>query len=88
MINKTEFNILMLLASRYDVKWTWYNLDRAMSQRKIAGVGNVASLVRNLYEAGLVNITPSIPAGMDHYQISAQGMKYLEALHQQKTAQK
>ncbi|EOC0001248.1 hypothetical protein ACI0X4_001058 [Cronobacter turicensis] len=88
IINKAEFNILTLLASRDDVKWTWYNLDRAMSQRKMAGVGNVASLVRNLYEAGLVDITPSIPAGMDHYQISAQGMKYLEALHQQKTAQK
>ncbi|EKM0528273.1 hypothetical protein ACTV1V_003331 [Cronobacter turicensis] len=88
IINKAEFNILTLLASRDDVKWTWYNLDRAMSQRKMEGVGNVARLVRNLYEAGLVNITPSTPAGMDHYHISAQGMKYLQALHQQKTAQK
>ncbi|EOI5728874.1 hypothetical protein ACMS09_002324 [Cronobacter malonaticus] len=88
IINEAEFNILTLLTSRGDVKWTWYNLDRAMSQRKMAGVGNVASLVRNLHEAGLVDITSSIPAGMDHYQISAQGMKYLEALHQQKTAQK
>ncbi|WP_105620364.1 hypothetical protein [Cronobacter malonaticus] len=87
-INETELSILTLLASRAEVKWTWYNLDRAMSQRKMAGEGNVASLVRNLHEAGLVNITPSMPAGMDHYQISAQGMKYLEALDQQKTAQK
>jgi len=54
----------------------------------MAGVGNVASLARNLHEAGLVNITPSMPADMDHYQISAQGMKYLQTLHQQKTAQK
>ncbi|EKP4390734.1 hypothetical protein SMZ82_003714 [Cronobacter malonaticus] len=88
IINEAEFNILALLASRADVKWTWYNLDRAMSQRKMAGVGNVASHVKNLHEAGLVKITPSMPAGMDYYQISAQGMKYLEALHQQKTAQK
>ncbi|ELQ6261757.1 hypothetical protein ACN5KR_001925 [Cronobacter malonaticus] len=88
IINEAEFTILMLLASRGDVKWTWYNLDRAMSQRKMAGVGNVASLVRNLYKAELVDITSSMPACMDHYQISAQGMKYLEALHQQKTAQK
>lgn len=88
IINEAEFSSLTLLASRGDVKWTWYSLDRAMSQRKMAGVGNVASLVSNLYEAGLVDITPSIPAGMDHYQISAQGMKYQEALHQQKTAQK
>lgn len=88
IINETELSILTLLASRAEVKWTWYNLDRAMSQRKMEGVGNIASLVRNLYEAGLVNITPSMPAGMDHYHISAQGMKYLQALHQQKTAQK
>ncbi|EPN9527754.1 hypothetical protein ACT5AM_002434 [Cronobacter malonaticus] len=88
IINEAEFNILTLLTSRGDVKWTWYNLDRAMSQRKMAGVGNVASLVRNLHEAELVDITSSMPACMDHYQISAQGMKYLEALHQQKTAQK
>ncbi len=87
-INETELSILTLLASRAEVKWTWYNLDRAMSQRKMAGVGNVASLVRNLYEAGLVDITSSMPAGIDNYQISAQGMKYLEALRQQSSAQK
>ncbi|EOJ0058791.1 hypothetical protein ACWKM5_001653 [Cronobacter turicensis] len=83
IINKAEFNILTLLASRDDVKWTWYNLDRAMSQRKMVGVGNVARLVRNLHEAGLVDITPSMPAGMDHYQISAQGMMLLKEIHQQ-----
>ncbi|ELY4573939.1 hypothetical protein SMZ97_001539 [Cronobacter turicensis] len=88
IINEAELNILTLLASRDDVNWTWYSLDRAMSQRKMAGVGNVASLVRNLFEAGLVDITSSMPAGMDHYHISAQGMKYLQTLHQQKTAQK
>ncbi|ELY3542047.1 hypothetical protein SMX40_000403 [Cronobacter turicensis] len=88
IINEAELNILTLLASRDDVKWTWYSLDRAMSQRKMAGVGNVASLVRNLFEAGLVNITSSMPAGMDHYKISAQGMKYLQALRQKSSAQK
>lgn len=88
IINETELSILTLLASRAEVKWTWYSLDRAMSQRKMAGVGNVARLVRNLYEAGLVNITPSMPAGMDHYQISAQGMKYLQALRQKSSTQK
>lgn len=48
IINEAQFNIQTLLASIDDVKWTWHNLDRAMSQRKMAGVGNVASLVRNL----------------------------------------
>ncbi|EPU0989742.1 hypothetical protein ACVULY_000410 [Cronobacter turicensis] len=83
IINKAEFNILTLLASRSEVKWTWYSLDRAMSQRKMEGVGNVASLARNLHEAGLVNITPSMPAGMDHYMISAQGMMLLKEINQQ-----
>ncbi|EKY3120496.1 hypothetical protein SMY46_000283 [Cronobacter turicensis] len=83
IINETELSILTLLASRAEVKWTWYNLDRAMSQRKMAGVGNVTRLVRNLHETGLVNITPSMPAGMDYYQISAQGMMLLKEIHQQ-----
>ncbi|EOC1314962.1 hypothetical protein ACI09C_004061 [Cronobacter turicensis] len=83
IINETELSILTLLASRAEVKWTWYNLDRAMSQRKMAGVGNVTRLVRNLHETGLVNITPSMPAGMDHYHISAQGMMLLKEIHQQ-----
>lgn len=44
MVNSTEFNILTLLASRDDVKWTWYSLDRAMSQRKMEGVGKSPGL--------------------------------------------
>ncbi|EIZ9495707.1 hypothetical protein [Cronobacter sakazakii] len=83
MVNNAEFNILTLLASRDDVKWTWYSLDRAMSLRKMDGVGNVARLVRNLHEAGLVDITPSIPAGMDYYHISAQGIRLLKQIQKQ-----
>ena len=55
MVNDIESCILKLLASRTDINWTWYNLDRAMTKRKMEGVGNVARLVRNLSEAGLVN---------------------------------
>ncbi|EOC3060336.1 hypothetical protein QMS86_18895 [Cronobacter dublinensis] len=83
MVNSTEFNILTLLASRDDVKWTWYSLDRAMSQRKMEGVGNVARLVRNLHAAGLVDITPSTPAGMDYYHISAKGIRLLKEIQKQ-----
>lgn len=83
MVNNIELNILKLLASRTDVNWTWYNLDRAMTKRKMEGVGNVARLVRNLSEAGLVDIIPGSPAGMDHYQVSEQGFRLLEELHYQ-----
>ncbi len=53
MINKTEVDILKLLASREDVNWTWYNLDRAMTSRKMNSIGNVARLVENLFKAVL-----------------------------------
>ncbi|WP_338464226.1 hypothetical protein [Franconibacter daqui] len=81
MVNNIELNILELLASRTDVNWSWYNLDRAMTKRKMEGVGNVARLVRNLCEAGFVDILPGSPAGMDHYQVSGQGIRLLEELH-------
>ena len=32
MVNNTELNILKLLASRDDVNWTWYNLDRVSAK--------------------------------------------------------
>ncbi|MEN4532335.1 hypothetical protein [Pantoea agglomerans] len=83
MVNNTELNILKLLASRNDVNWNWYNLDRAMSKRKMDGVGNVARLIRGLSEAGLVDIIQRTPAGMDHYQISEQGSRLLEELDHQ-----
>lgn len=80
MVNNTELNILKLLASRDDVNWTWYNLDRAMTSRKMEGVGNVARLVNNLSEAGLVDIIPRTPAGMDYYRVSEQGRKLLREI--------
>ncbi|EOV9017691.1 hypothetical protein ACN6UQ_002841 [Cronobacter muytjensii] len=50
-VDNGELNILRLLASQKEVNWTWYNLDRAMTRRKIEGVGNVASLLNDLYQA-------------------------------------
>lgn len=70
MVNNTELNILKLLASRDDVNWTWYNLDRAMTNREMDGVGNVVRLVRSLSVAGLVDIIPSTTGGMDYYRVS------------------
>lgn len=87
MVNNTELNILKLLASRTDVNWTWYNLDRAMSSRKMDGIGNVARLVDNLSKAGLVDIVPSgTPSGMDYYRVSAQGHQLLSEVSQQHIA--
>lgn len=82
MVNNTELNILKLLASRNDINWTWYNLDRAMSVRNMDGIGNVARLVDNLSKAGLVNIVPSgTPSGMDYYRVSENGFKTLKEQH-------
>lgn len=82
MVTNTELNILKLLASRPDVNWTWYNLDRAMTSRKMDGVGNVARLVDNLSKAGLVDIVPRTPSGMDYYRVSTQGHKLLIEIDQ------
>lgn len=80
MLNNIELNILKLLASRSDVHWNWYNLDRAMAMRNMEGIGNVAQLVKNLSEAGLVDIILRAPAGMGHYKVSERGYRLLEEL--------
>ncbi|QMI03538.1 hypothetical protein [Citrobacter sp. RHB25-C09] len=81
MVNETEYNILKLLASRDDVKWNWYTLDRAMSMRKMDGVGNVARLVKNLEEHGLVDFIPSTVSSMPCYRVSEKGLKLVESLN-------
>lgn len=81
MVNNTELNILKLLASRDDVNWTWYNLDRAMTRRNMDGVGNVARLVDNLSKSGLVDIVTRTPSGMDYYRVSIQGHKLLNEMN-------
>jgi len=83
MVNNTELNILKLLASRSDVNWNWYNLDRAMAMRNMEGIGNVAQLVQNLSEAGLVDVILRAPVGMDHYKVSERGYRLLEELEHQ-----
>ncbi|HHG8956104.1 TPA: hypothetical protein ACPYVY_005060, partial [Citrobacter freundii] len=83
MVNNTELNILKLLASRDDVNWTWYNLDRAMSIRKMDGIGNVARLVSNLSEAGLVDIVPGTTGGMNYYRVSEKGHNLLNDINEQ-----
>ncbi|QNQ19720.1 hypothetical protein HF650_08095 [Kosakonia sp. SMBL-WEM22] len=81
MVNHTELNILKLLASRNDVNWTWYNLDRAMSVRKMNGIGNVVRLVDNLSKAGLVDIVPGgSPSGMNYYRVSESGHRFLHSI--------
>lgn len=82
MVNMTELNILKLLASRNDINWTWYNLDRAMSNRKMDGVGYVARLVMNLAEAGLVDIVPSDSTSMDYYRVSEKGHQLLREINE------
>ncbi|WP_428944304.1 hypothetical protein ACQK5W_17210 [Pantoea sp. FN060301] len=84
MVNKTELNILKLLASREDVNWTWYNLDRAMTRRKMDGIGDVARLVDNLSKAGLVDTVPSgTPSGMDYYRVSKYGHSFLNSIREE-----
>ncbi|CAM7421567.1 MULTISPECIES: hypothetical protein [Citrobacter] len=84
MVNETEFNILKLLASRVDVKWNWYTLDRAMSSREMDGIGNVARLVKNLEEQGLVDFIPSTVPSMPTYRVSEKGYEYIKNMDELK----
>lgn len=86
MVNTTELNILKLLASRDDVNWTWYNLDRAMTSRNMDGIGNVARLVDNLSKTGLVDIIPSGNVSMPYYRVSQKGYNLLEEVNEQQQA--
>lgn len=78
MVNMTELNILKLLASRNDVNWTWYNLDRAMTGRNMEGVGHVARHVTNLSNEGLVFFEDSGHPSMPYYRLSDKGYKLLQ----------
>ncbi len=47
IINEAEFSILTLLASRAEVKWTWYNLDRTSYRYSATNAHAPGSRVRD-----------------------------------------
>ncbi|WP_314419329.1 hypothetical protein [Pseudescherichia vulneris] len=54
-----------------------------MAMRNMEGIGNVAQLVKNLSETGLVDVILRAPVGMDHYKVSERGYRLLEELAHQ-----
>ena len=75
-ITNTEFNVLKVMAEK-DIDWTWMILDRTLATRGISGFSNVANIVTNLVNEGMVdtvcNETPSRP----RYRVSEQGYQLL-----------
>ncbi|CEJ63033.1 hypothetical protein [Citrobacter pasteurii] len=47
------------------------------------GIGNVARLVSNLSEAGLVDIVPGTTGGMNYYRVSEKGHNLLNDINEQ-----
>ncbi|ASG86358.1 MarR family transcriptional regulator [Salmonella enterica] len=55
MITETELNILKFMAEK-GIDWNWMVQDRTLARRNTPGFSNVANIVINLVNHGLVGV--------------------------------
>jgi len=79
-ITKTEINVLKVMSEK-DMDWSWIILDRALSTKGIPGFGNVARIVTNLAEHGLVDVIYNEETKRSRYRVSENGFKALKEEH-------
>ena len=75
-ITNTEFNILKVMAEK-DIDWTWMILDRTLATRGIPGFSNVANIVTNLMNEGMVDAVHNESSSRPRYRVSEQGHQLL-----------
>ncbi|MCF8582449.1 MarR family transcriptional regulator, partial [Enterobacter ludwigii] len=75
-ITNTEFNVLKVMAEK-DIDWTWMILDRTLATRGIPGFSNVANIVTNLMNEGLVDAVYNGSSSRPRYRVSEQGHQLL-----------
>lgn len=75
-ITNTEFNVLKVMAEK-DIDWTWMILDRTLATRGIPGFSNVANIVTNLMNEGLVDAAYNGSSSTPRYRVSEQGHQLL-----------
>ncbi|HDU4641353.1 TPA: MarR family transcriptional regulator [Klebsiella aerogenes] len=75
-ITNTEFNVLKVMAEK-DIDWTWMILDRTLATRGIPGFGNVANIVTNLMNEGMVDAVYNENSSRPRYRVSEQGHQLL-----------
>ncbi|MDK1227785.1 MarR family transcriptional regulator [Cronobacter turicensis] len=72
----TELNVLRVMAEK-ETDWTWIMLDRTLAIRGIAGFSNVANIVTDLVNNGMVETVYAENALKPRYRVSAQGHQLL-----------
>ena len=75
-ITNTEFNVLKFMAEK-DIDWTRMILDRTLATRGISGFSNVANIVTNLVNEGLVDTVYNDNPSRPRYRVSEQGYQLL-----------
>jgi len=75
-ITNTEFNVLKVMAEK-DIDWTWMILDRTLATRGIPGFSNVANIVTNLMNEGMVDAVHNESSSRPRYRVSEQGHQLL-----------
>jgi len=75
-ITNTEFNVLKVMAEK-DIDWTWMILDRTLATREIPGFSNVANIVTNLMNEGMVDAVYNESSSRPRYRVSEQGHQWL-----------
>lgn len=75
-ITNTEFNVLKVMAEK-DIDWTWMILDRTLATRDIPGFSNVANIVTNLMNEGMVDAVYNESSSRSRYRVSVQGHRLL-----------
>ncbi|MDM2872280.1 MULTISPECIES: MarR family transcriptional regulator [Citrobacter] len=77
MITETELNVLKVMAEK-DIDWNWIALDSALYTRGVSGFGNVANIVTNLVNNGLVDIVNNEDKSRQRYRVSEYGFNFLK----------
>ena len=78
-ITNTEFNVLKVMAEK-DIDWTWMILDRTLATRDIPGFSNVANIVTNLMNVGMVDPVYNENPSRTRYRVSEKGHKLLRQI--------
>ena len=80
-ITNIEFNVLRVMSEK-DIDWTWMILDRTLATRGIPGFSNVANIVTNLMNDGLVDAVYNDNTSRPRYRVSEQGHQLLRQMNE------
>lgn len=80
-LTTTELNVLKVMGEK-DIDWTWMILDRTLATRGIPGFSNVANIVTNLMNEGMVDAVYNENSSRPRYRVSEQGHQLLGQINE------